>query len=50
MNKKIVLISSLLISLSLLATGCKNEKKVPKEDNKLIIDNRDDRNEEKKKK
>lgn len=47
MNKKIVLISSLLIPLSLLATGCKNEKKVPKEDNKLIIDNRDDRSEEK---
>lgn len=47
MNKKIVLISSLLIPLSLLATGCNNEKKVPKDDNKLIIDNRDDRSEEK---
>ncbi|WP_010248207.1 hypothetical protein [Peptoniphilus rhinitidis] len=45
MNKKIMLISSFLISLSLLTSGCKNDKKnSAEEQSKIVIDNRDDKN------
>ena len=48
MNKKVVLMSSFLISCSLLLTGCGNKKEDNiKEKTKIVIDNRDDKNNQK---
>lgn len=48
MNKKVVLMSSFLISCSLLLTGCGNKKEDnTKEKAKIVIDNRDDKNSQK---
>ena len=47
MKKKIIFISSLLISLSLLTTGCKNKENKVEEQSKIVIDNRDDKNSKK---
>lgn len=47
LKKKIIFISSLLISLSLLTTGCKSKESKTDEQSKIVIDNRDDKNSKK---
>lgn len=44
LNKKIIVASSLLLTLSLVTTGCKRKEENQGESSKIVIDNRDDKN------